>query len=110
MTHRPDTMTHGSAHKAYVDAISKIAGDTRESLGALIRHGGEKGALAETIASDFLKKVLPKRYSIGSGFIVTHSGGESVGPCRVIGGGYELKRCLRCQLLLRIHLNAWAIW
>ena len=71
MTHRPDTMTHGSAHKAYVDAISKIAGDTRESLGALIRHGGEKGALAETIASDFLKKVLPKRYSIGSGFIVT---------------------------------------
>ncbi len=77
MQENGNTEVVGKAHKDFIDAISAVARLTQKRLAELIQHGGEKGALAETIVSGFLEKFIPKRYSIGSGFIITRSGKAS---------------------------------
>lgn len=43
----------------------------------LLEHRGEKGRVLEAAVREALRAVLPHRFSIGSGFVVTRSGGLS---------------------------------
>ncbi len=63
-----------SIHNAYVEAASEIAKTTKKRVADLIGHGGEKGRVVEGLVVELIERFLPKRFSIGSGLIVTSSG------------------------------------
>ncbi len=63
-----------SFHNAYVKAASEIAKTSKNHVADLIGHGGEKGRVVEGLVVELLESFLPKRFSIGSGIIVTSSG------------------------------------
>jgi hypothetical protein len=43
----------------------------------LVSHGAEKGRIVEGVVGTALQTVLPKRFSIGSGFAITATGKTS---------------------------------
>lgn len=55
----------------YVDNLALIARQVSEQVNSLIDHPGEKGRAAEHIVRGMIRVLLPKKFSIGSGFIVT---------------------------------------
>jgi len=59
----------GSA--AYFDALQKVFQLQSEFLTAVLPHAGERGTNDEERCRTFLSQVLPRRYSIGSGFVVS---------------------------------------
>lgn len=66
------------AHVAdYVEGLSLLAKQMNEQVRLLIDHPGEKGRAAENIARSLIRAVLPKKFAIGSGFIVTSTGKRS---------------------------------
>jgi hypothetical protein len=55
---------------AYYDALQKIFALESEVLTATLPHRGERGRNDEDRARAFLAKVLPRRFSVGTGFLV----------------------------------------
>jgi hypothetical protein len=54
-----------------------IAGQSRQNLNALVSHHGELGRITEEIIKGALERLLPKRYSIGTGIIINSNGDSS---------------------------------
>ena len=55
---------------AYFNALEKIFELQSEILTGVLPHYGERGRNDEERFRDFLTKVLPKKYSVGSGFLI----------------------------------------
>ncbi|MBI6709239.1 hypothetical protein YA0599_13485 [Pseudomonas syringae] len=62
--------------KSIVQALNKSVLDDLD-LTRQIKHPGENGRAREQILRDFLKKIIPKRFSIDTGFIIDATGGIS---------------------------------
>ena len=65
---------------AYYEAMQRIFRLESEVLTAVLPHAGERGANDEARCRAFLEKVLPRRYSIGTGFIVSSDPDLPVSP------------------------------
>jgi hypothetical protein len=61
----------------YVQSLSLLAQQLNEQVHLLIDHPGEKGRAGEHIVRNLIRSVLPKKFSIGTGFIVTSTGKRS---------------------------------
>ncbi|HKQ23897.1 MAG TPA: DUF6602 domain-containing protein [Burkholderiales bacterium] len=68
----------GSA--AYYNALQEVFGLQSRILTAALPHPGERGSNDEERCRAFLSSVLPRRYSIGSGFVVSSAPGAKVSP------------------------------
>lgn len=66
MSTRPQT----PGVEAYYDTLQKIFQLQSEVLSGVLPHYGERGENDEQRVRDFLSKVLPKKFSVGTGFIV----------------------------------------
>lgn len=62
--------------KKIVKALNKSVLDDLD-LTRNIRHPGENGRAREQILKNFLKKILPKKYSVDTGFVIDAVGGIS---------------------------------
>ena len=58
----------------YVEGLSLLAKQINDQVHLLIDHPGEKGRAGEHIVRSLVRNVLPKKFSIGTGFIVTSTG------------------------------------
>ncbi|HEV8307929.1 MAG TPA: DUF6602 domain-containing protein [Methylomirabilota bacterium] len=56
--------------EAYYDTLQKLFHLQSQVLSGVLPHYGERGANDEERARDFLSKVLPRKFSVGTGFIV----------------------------------------
>lgn len=56
--------------KAYYEALQRVFELQSEVLTAVLPHMGERGRNDEEAFRDFLSKTLPRKFSIGTGFIV----------------------------------------
>jgi hypothetical protein len=70
--------TPGSS--AYYEVTQQIFDLESRVLTAVLPHAGERGANDEERCRAFLSKVLPRCYSIGTGFIVSADAGSSPSP------------------------------
>ncbi|MBE0529675.1 MAG: hypothetical protein IH626_02545 [Rhodospirillales bacterium] len=61
-------------HLSYVSSLRLLADESLRQLAALMPHYGERGRIAEEIIKSALERVLPKRFSIGNGVIVSSKG------------------------------------
>jgi hypothetical protein len=61
----------------YVASLSLLAKQIHDQINLLIDHPGEKGRAGEHIVRSLVRSVLPKKFSIGTGFIVTSTGKKS---------------------------------
>lgn len=68
----------GSAE--YYEATRKIFELESAVLTAVLPHAGERGANDEERCKAFLSKVLPRRYSIGTGFVVSSDKTKPISP------------------------------
>ncbi len=57
--------------KVYYDTLTKIFRLQSGIMTAALTHSGERGRNDEQYLRDFLKKILPNRFSIGTGFVVS---------------------------------------
>jgi hypothetical protein len=57
--------------KLYYDTIQDIVGKQSQILTGVLPHYGERGRNDEIYLVEFLKKILPNRFSIGTGFIIS---------------------------------------
>ena len=57
--------------KLYYDTLQEIFDRQSKILASVLTHYGERGRNDEKYLMQFLEKVLPNRFSIGSGFIVS---------------------------------------
>lgn len=64
-------------HFTYMKALQLIADQSRE-LATLMPHHGERGRIAEEIIKNVLSRTLPKRFSIGTGVLISSSGEASL--------------------------------
>ena len=99
-------MTKPPQHLTYMNALQLLAEQSRRELATLtlMPHFGERGRIAEEIRN-VLFRILPKRFSIGTGVVISSSGDVSshadvvlfdnlnnspllseFGACRVPGG------------------------
>lgn len=68
-------MTHRSGqHLTYLRMLQLIADQSRRELAALMPHMGERGRIAEEIIKNILTRILPKRFSVGTGVIIAANG------------------------------------
>lgn len=56
--------------KAHYEALQRVFALQSEVLTAVLPHMGERGRNDEEVFRDFLSKTLPRKFSIGTGFIV----------------------------------------
>jgi hypothetical protein len=68
--------TPGSA--AYYDALQKVFQLQSKILTGVLPHAGERGSNDEERCRAFLSSVLPRRYAIGTGFVVSSAEGAKV--------------------------------
>ncbi|MGY4256759.1 hypothetical protein ACVI1L_003827 [Bradyrhizobium sp. USDA 4516] len=61
-------------HLTYLRMLQLIADQSRQELATLMPHMGERGRIAEEIIKNILMRILPKRFSIGTGVIISASG------------------------------------
>ena len=61
-------------HLTYLRMLQLIADQSRRELAALMPHMGERGRIAEEIIKNILIRILPKRFSIGTGVVIAASG------------------------------------
>jgi hypothetical protein len=54
-----------------------IADQSREQLHTLMPHGGELGRITEEIIKGVLERMLPKRFSLGTGIVINADGEAS---------------------------------
>jgi len=64
-------------HLSYLSTLKLIADQSRRELNALVSHRGELGRITEEIIKGVLERLLPKRFSIGTGFIINSKGDAS---------------------------------
>ncbi len=64
-------------HLTYLSALRQVAGQSRQSLHSLVSHRGELGRITEEIIKVTLERLLPKRFSIGTGIIINSAGTAS---------------------------------
>src|SRR4051794_21442132 len=64
-------------HLTYLRMLQLMADQSREELAALMPHMGERGRIAEEIIKSILTRTLPKRFSIGTGVIISADGDHS---------------------------------
>jgi hypothetical protein len=57
--------------EAYYDTLQQIFQLQSKILTGVLPHYGERGANDEQRVRDFLSKVLPKKFSVGTGFIIS---------------------------------------
>jgi hypothetical protein len=62
---------------AHVEGLSSLAMKMHEHLQELIEHSGEQGRSSEHVVRAILRSVLPKRFSIGTGVVVSSHGRRS---------------------------------
>lgn len=67
-------MENRSQHLTYMNALQMMADHSRQQIAALMPHAGERGRICEEIIRSVLIKTLPKRFSIGSGFLISSEG------------------------------------
>jgi hypothetical protein len=65
-----------STHTVYVRGLKTISEQARDTAD-LVHHDPEKGRILEGIAENLLSRFLPKRYSVGTGIIITSDGRAS---------------------------------
>lgn len=66
----------GILTRQIITALNKSVLDDLD-LTKSIRHPGENGRAREQILKNFLRKILPKKYSIDTGFVIDATGGIS---------------------------------
>jgi hypothetical protein len=64
-------------HLTYLSTLELITKESRHALKALVSHHGELGRITEEIIKGVLERLLPKRFSIGTGFIINSKGDVS---------------------------------
>jgi hypothetical protein len=62
---------------AHIEGLSSLAMMMHEHLKDLIEHSGEQGRSSEHVVRATLRSVLPKRFSIGTGIVVSSHGSKS---------------------------------
>ena len=70
-------MPRTSQHLSYMKTLQLIADQSSRELAALMPHFGERGRIAEEIIRNVLSRTLPKRFSIGTGVIISSKGDVS---------------------------------
>lgn len=63
--------------RTYVGHLELVAEQLAKQASDLINHPGEKGRASEQIARGIIRAILPKKFSIGTGFIVSSRGHRS---------------------------------
>ena len=66
-----------SKHLTYLRALQLIADQSKRELATLMPHMGERGRIAEEIIRGVLQRTLPKRFSLGTGVLISASGASS---------------------------------
>jgi hypothetical protein len=61
-------------HLTYLRMLQLIADQSRQEIKVLMPHLGERGRLAEEIIKNILARILPKRFSIGTGVVIAANG------------------------------------
>lgn len=61
----------------YTKALEELANAQKRQIDSYFTHSGEKGRLNEYIVVDLLKQILPRKYSLGAGFIINTQGDMS---------------------------------
>lgn len=64
-------MTEQGQVLSYWQALRDISKIYTDKIDALVQHRGEKGRIVEEITRDALTKVLPQRFSLSTGFLVS---------------------------------------
>ena len=64
-------------HLTYLRAHQLIADHSKRELATLMPHLGERGRIAEEIIRGVLQRTLPKRFSVGTGVLISASGESS---------------------------------
>ncbi len=72
--------TEPSGVHAYYKALQRILKLQSHILTGAIPHRGERGKNDELRLRDFLQRVLPRRFSVGSGFLVCSDPPSKAGP------------------------------
>jgi hypothetical protein len=108
------------SHNAYLDGLQLIAEHSQRELARLMPHKGER--IAEEILKNVLVKILPKRFSVGTGIIINAHGsvssqtdiviydnfynspllsefGSSIYPAEIVYATIEVKSVLNMKLL-----------
>ena len=70
-------MQKPSRHTSYFSALQLIADQSQRLIASLMPHHGERGRIAEEIIKGVLLRTLPKRFSVGTGVIVSAAGDVS---------------------------------
>lgn len=63
-----------SRHISYMTALQHLAHQSQREMARLMPHYGERGRIAEEIIKNVLIKILPKRFSVGTGVIFSADG------------------------------------
>lgn len=58
----------------YLNSLQELANQAQSQIDKLMPHMGEKGRLAEEIIKNILIDILPDRFSIGTGVIISSDG------------------------------------
>src|ERR1043165_8264249 len=66
-----------SPHLTYMSALQDIADQSQRELARMMPHYGERGRIAEEIIKSVLVRTLPKRFSIGTGIVISAHGDVS---------------------------------
>jgi len=64
-------------HLTYLKVLQLIADQSKRELAILMPHLGERGRIAEEIVHSVLQRILPKRFSLGTGVLISASGEAS---------------------------------
>jgi hypothetical protein len=70
------TKSEASHHTLYLSALQNLADQSR-AIAKLMPHRGERGRIAEEIVKSVLDRILPKRFSIGTGVVFSADGKTS---------------------------------
>jgi hypothetical protein len=63
-----------SQHISYIGALQQLADHSQRELSRLMPHFGERGRIAEEIIKNVLSRILPKRFSLGTGIVFSADG------------------------------------
>ncbi|GMO11149.1 DUF6602 domain-containing protein [Bradyrhizobium ottawaense] len=77
-----------ASHNVYLDGLQLLAEHSQRHLAQLMPHNGELGRNAEEILKSILEKILPKRFSVGTGVIINARGEVSQQTDIVIYDGF----------------------
>lgn len=64
-------MTNWPAHLTYYGGLIKAAKETADYISLIIEHAPEKGRALEQVIQTMLLKILPEKFSLGTGFVIT---------------------------------------